>query len=95
MNTMAALELGLKHVDTSLGAIGGQPITGAGKYSLGFTGNTCSEDLVALLEEMGVNTGVDIEEFIATGQRAEEILGQRLRSYVVQAGPVLHVPSPA
>jgi hydroxymethylglutaryl-CoA lyase len=82
--------MGLRYVDTSLGAIGGQPATGAAKYSAGFTGNTCTEDLVALLEEMGVRTGVDVARMIEAGQRAEEILDQRLRSSVVRAGPVLH-----
>ena len=68
----------------------GQPATGAAKYSAGFTGNTCSEDLVAVLEEMGVRTGVDIEQLFDAGRRAEEILGQRLRSNVIRSGPVIH-----
>jgi hydroxymethylglutaryl-CoA lyase len=93
VNSIAALELGLRHVDTSLGAIGGQPATGAAKYSAGFTGNTCTEDLVALLEEMGVRTGVDVEGMIDAGLRAEELLGQRLRSNLVRAGPVIHEES--
>lgn len=93
VNSVAALELGVRYVDTSLGAIGGQPATGAAKYSAGFTGNTCTEDLVAVLEEMGVRTGVDLERMIAAGRRAEEILDQRLRSNVVRSGPVIHVES--
>lgn len=93
-NSVAALELGLHYVDCSIGAIGGQPATGAAKYSAGYTGNTCSEDLLALLEEMGVDTGVDIEQLIDAGRRAEEIIGQRLRSNVVLAGPVTHRPVP-
>lgn len=90
VNTIAALELGVRYVDTSLGAIGGQPATGAAKYSAGFTGNTCTEDLVALLEEMGVRTGVDVERMIDVGRAAEELLGERLRSNVIRAGPVIH-----
>jgi hydroxymethylglutaryl-CoA lyase len=93
VNSVAMLELGVRYVDTSLGAIGGQPATGAAKYSAGFTGNTCSEDLVALLEEMGVATGIDLARMIDAGRRAEEILGQRLRSNVVRSGPVIHVES--
>jgi hydroxymethylglutaryl-CoA lyase len=89
-NSIAMLELGVRYVDTSLGAIGGQPATGAAKYSAGFTGNTCTEDLVAVLEEMGVRTGVDLGAMIEAGRRAEEILGQRLRSNVIRSGPVLH-----
>ena len=41
-NTLAMLELGVRYVDCSIGAIGGQPATGAAKYSAGYTGNTCS-----------------------------------------------------
>ncbi len=90
VNSIAALELGLNYVDTSLGAIGGQPATGANMYQFGFTGNTCSEDLICLLEEMGVNTGIDIKEMIENGKRAEEIIGQSLRANVIRSGPVNH-----
>jgi hydroxymethylglutaryl-CoA lyase len=93
VNSVAMLELGVRYVDTSLGAIGGQPATGAAKYSAGFTGNTCSEDLLALLEEMGVATGLDLERMLEAGRRAEEILGQRLRSNVIRSGPVIHTES--
>ena len=92
-NSIAMLELGVRHVDASLGAIGGQPATGAAKYSAGFTGNTCTEDLVAVLEEMGVRTGVDVGRMLDAGRRAEEVLGQRLRSNVVRSGPVIHAES--
>ena len=90
VNSIAALELGLNYVDTSLGAIGGQPATGANMYQFGFTGNTCSEDLICLLEEMGVNTGIDITSMIENGKRAEEIIGQPLRANVIRSGPVNH-----
>ncbi len=79
-------------MDTSLGAIGGQPATKANKYQFGFTGNTCSEDLVCLLEEMGVSTGVDVTRMIENGLRAEEIIGQQLRANVIRSGPVNHAP---
>jgi hydroxymethylglutaryl-CoA lyase len=94
VNSLAMLELGVRHVDCSIGAIGGQPATGAAKYSAGYTGNTCSEDLLALLEEIGVRTGIDIEQLLEAGRRAEEILGQRLRSNVIRSGPVIHGESP-
>jgi hydroxymethylglutaryl-CoA lyase len=91
-NSLAALELGLRYVDCSIGAIGGQPATGAAKYSAGYTGNTCSEDLIAVLHEMGADTGIDLERLIAAGRRAEEIIGERLRSNVLLAGAVVHEP---
>jgi hydroxymethylglutaryl-CoA lyase len=93
VNTLALLELGVRYVDGSMGAIGGQPATGASKYSAGFTGNTCSEDLVAMLEEMGVATGIDVDKLLEAGRRAEEILDQRLRSNTIRAGRVIHGPS--
>jgi hydroxymethylglutaryl-CoA lyase len=93
VNSIAALELGLRYVDSSLGAIGGQPATGKAKYSAGFTGNACTEDLVAVLEEMGVRTGVDVAGMIDAGVRAEDVLGQKLRSNVIRAGPVIHAES--
>ncbi len=89
-NSFAALELGLPYVDSSLGAIGGQPATGANKYQHGFTGNACTEDLVCLLEETNVSTGIDIDRMISNGRRAEEIIGQRLRANVIRSGPVNH-----
>lgn len=94
-NSVAMLELGVRYVDCSIGAIGGQPATGAAKYSAGFTGNTCSEDLIGLLEEMGLKTGIDVEKLIDTGLRAEEIFGQRLRSNILRCGPVIHGESAA
>ena len=89
-NSFAALELGVRYVDTSLGAIGGQPATGANKYQHGFTGNTCSEDLICLLAECGVTTGIDREKLIANGRVAEELIGQSLRANVIRSGPVNH-----
>ncbi len=94
VNTVAMLEQGVRYADCSIGAIGGQPATGAAKYSAGYTGNTCSEDLIAMLEEMGVATGIDVDDLIDAGRRAEDILGQRLRSNVIRSGPVIHGESP-
>ncbi len=93
INSVVAIEMGVRYVDTSLGAIGGQPASGASKYHLGFTGNTSTEDLVCVLEEMGVKTGINLEQMIEAGHRAEAILDQRLRSNVIHSGPVLHEPS--
>jgi hydroxymethylglutaryl-CoA lyase len=90
VNSIAMLELGVRYVDCSIGAIGGQPATGAAKYSAGYTGNTCSEDLIGILGEMGTTTGIDLPQLIDAGRRAEEILGQRLRSNIIRCGPVIH-----
>lgn len=89
-NSMVALTFGFRYFDTSLGAIGGQPKTGAAEYHRGYAGNTCTEDLVGMFEEMGVSTGIDTQKLLAAGRRAEEVLGRQLRSNFLQAGPVPH-----
>jgi hydroxymethylglutaryl-CoA lyase len=89
-NTLTALSFGLRFADGSLGAIGGQPKTGAADYHRGFTGNTCTEDLVGMLGEMGIETGIVMSRLLALGARAEEVLGRRLRSNFLLAGPVPH-----
>jgi len=92
VNSLVALECGVRYIDGSLGAIGGQPHTGNSKYQYGFTGNTCSEDLLCMLEEMGVHTGVDLPKLLDNGRRAEEIIGQPLRANVIRSGLVRHEP---
>ncbi len=89
-NSLMALQLGFTHFDSSLGAIGGQPKTGAARYDRGHTGNSCTEDLVAMFEEMGVHTGIDLDKLVRLGERAEEVIGRRLRSNYILAGPVPH-----
>jgi hydroxymethylglutaryl-CoA lyase len=89
-NTLTALSFGLRYADSSLGAIGGQPKTGAADYHRGFTGNTCTEDLVGMLGEMGIRTGIDLPQLLALGAKAEDVLGRRLRSNFLMAGPVPH-----
>jgi hydroxymethylglutaryl-CoA lyase len=89
-NSLTALTYGFTLFDTSIGAIGGQPQTGAAKYHTGFAGNTCTEDLVGMFEEMGIDTGIDVKKMIAAGKHAEEILGRKLRSNYIDAGPVPH-----
>lgn len=93
VNSITMLELGVRYVDGSMGAIGGQPATGASKYSAGFTGNACTEDLIGVLQEMGIGTGIDLTKLIETGRRAEEVLDQRLRSNIIRSGPVIHTES--
>ncbi len=94
VNSFTAMEMGLRYVDTSLGAIGGQPASGAGMYQHGFTGNTCTEDLVCLLHEMGVDTGIDVDAMISNGKHVETVLDRRLRANVIHSGPVNHGPKP-
>jgi hydroxymethylglutaryl-CoA lyase len=77
-NAVAALDAGLTHFDTALGGTGGHPAGIA--YGEGFTGNVCTEDLVTLLEAMGVRTGLDIVRVMDAGRAAEAMLGRTLYS---------------
>ena len=92
LNSFTALEMGVEFVDTSIGAIGGQPATKAKKYQLGFTGNTCTEDLVALMAEVNVDTGIDLMQLIEVGRRAEDVVGFPMRANIIRTGPVPHEP---
>jgi len=57
---------------------------------MGFTGNACTEDLVAMLGEMGGVTGIGLAKLLELGRLAEQILGRELHSHVVKTGPVKH-----
>jgi len=91
-NCVAALRVGVRHFDASVGGVGGRPKFTEGSYPriMGVTGNACSEDLVAMFEEMGVRTGVDLEALVALGRLAEETLARELESQVVRTGLVRH-----
>ncbi len=83
-NTLAAIEAGLTHADTALGGTGGHPAKIA--YGEGFTGNTCTEDLVTALAVMGIETGLDLARVRAAGLEAERLLGRQLHSRTVRLG---------
>ncbi len=80
-NVLAALELGVDDFDASVGGLGGCP------YAPGATGNIATEELVHMVEDMGVATGVDLEAMIGAAATAERIVGRRLPSQVLRAGP--------
>jgi hydroxymethylglutaryl-CoA lyase len=81
-NVLAALESGIESFEASFGELGGCPVpTGA-------TGNIATEDLVSMLHEMGVETGVSLERLLEATRAAQEILGRPLGSHVLIAGPV-------
>jgi hydroxymethylglutaryl-CoA lyase len=89
-NIAAALRVGARRFDASLGGLGGCP------YAPGATGNVCSEEVVHMLELMGYDTGVDLERTLAASARLPALLGHDVPSQLLKAGPVsrLH-PSPA
>ena len=54
----------------------------------GSTGNVSSEDLVSMLDEMGIETGVDLASLIEASRAAQELLGRPLGAHLLRAGPV-------
>jgi len=80
-NVLAALQLGVADFDASVGGLGGCP------YAPGASGNVASEELVHMVEDMGVDTGVDLEALIEVARSAERIVGRELPSQVLRAGP--------
>ncbi len=81
-NVLAALEAGVDSFESSFGELGGCPVPA------GATGNIATEDLVSMLHEMGVETGIDLPALLACARRVQEILGRRLGSHTLVAGPV-------
>ena len=81
-NAHAALKLGVTQFDSTVGGLGGCPFAGQPKAA----GNICTEELVFLCEEMGIDTGVDLDALIEVGRMAEEIVGHTLPSELVHAG---------
>jgi hydroxymethylglutaryl-CoA lyase len=81
-NVVAALEAGCRSFESSFGELGGCPVPA------GATGNIATEDLVSMLHEMGLTTGIDLPAAIAAARRAQELLGRRLGSHTLVAGPV-------
>jgi len=80
-NVLTALELGVSDFDASVGGLGGCP------YAPGATGNVATEELVHMVEDMGVSTGIDLEAMIDAAATAERIVGRTLPSQVLRAGP--------
>ena len=89
-NTLAALQEGVIYHDSSLGGIGGQPSTKRPKYHYGLTGNTCTEDMVQLMHEIGVHTGLELNRVIELSRRAEQVCGRPLLGHSTRSGPVRH-----
>jgi hydroxymethylglutaryl-CoA lyase len=84
VNYIAAHEAGVRHFDSSFGGVGGHPAKV--KYGGGFTGNVCTEDLVGLFESMGIATGIDLDQLLATAEFCEQVLGRELHGRVTRSG---------
>ena len=81
-NVLAALESGVDSFESSFGELGGCPVP------RGATGNIATEDLVSMLHEMGLETGIDLERLLGCARRAQEVLGRPLSGHLLTAGPV-------
>ena len=81
-NAHAGLRLGVRRYDATVGGLGGCPFAG----QKGAAGNICTEELVLLCEEMGIDTGVNLDQLIEVGRMAEEIVGHVLPSELIHAG---------
>jgi len=98
-NVLAALNAGITHFESTLGGIGGQPanfvdgvpVAGTGKYYYqdpSITGLVSTEDMVVMMDEMGIDTGVDVDKVLEIGRIVERITGRRLRSECVHSGRI-------
>jgi hydroxymethylglutaryl-CoA lyase len=86
-NVLAALEVGVESFESSFGELGGCPVPA------GATGNIATEDLVSMLHEMGISTGVDLSALLGASRAVQGVLGRPLGSHVLLAGPVEWQPS--
>ncbi len=83
VNVYEALNMGLYIFESSVAGLGGCP------FAPGATGNVCTEDLVYLMGELGLETGINLVELIKVAKRVEEVVGRELPGQVMKAGPRL------
>jgi hydroxymethylglutaryl-CoA lyase len=83
-----AMQLGINRFDTSVGGLGGSP------FATGAAGNLATEGLVAMLDDLGVHTGIDVEGMIDAARLAAELVGRTLPSPVARAGPRTRLAPP-
>jgi hydroxymethylglutaryl-CoA lyase len=98
-NVLAALQAGMTNYEAAMGGIGGQPanfvdgvpVAGTGKYYYkdpNLAGLISTEDLVVMFDEMGIDTGLDVDKVLETGKMVERIVGRRLRSESINSGRI-------
>lgn len=98
-NVLAAMQAGISHFESTLGGIGGQPanfvdgvpVAGTGDYyhkDPGLSGLISTEDLAVMLDEMTIETGLDVDTVISVGGMVERIVGRRLRSECLHSGRI-------
>jgi hydroxymethylglutaryl-CoA lyase len=103
-NVLAALQAGITHFESTMGGTGGQPtnfidgypVSGTGAYYYqdpNIVGLVSTEDMVVMMDEMGIETGVDVDRTLEIGRMVEKILGRRLRSECIRTGRIPKGPT--
>jgi len=98
-NVLAALQAGMTNYEASMGGIGGQPanfvsgvpVAGTGDYYYkdpSLAGLVCTEDLVVMMDEMGIETNLNVDKVLEIGNMVERITGRRLRSESIKSGRI-------
>ncbi|MCX6257317.1 MAG: pyruvate carboxyltransferase [Bacteroidia bacterium] len=98
-NVLAALQAGMTNYESTMGGMGGQPanfvsgvpVAGTGSYYYkdpNLVGLVSTEDMVVMMDEMGIDTGLDVDMVLETGQMVERIVGRRLRSEAIKNGRI-------
>jgi hydroxymethylglutaryl-CoA lyase len=84
-NVVAGIAAGVVHYDASIAGLGGCP------FAPGATGNICTEDLVNMLQDMGFDTGIDIDKLLAAAVKIPAIVGHDVPGQVMKAGKTMHL----
>ena len=98
-NVLAALQAGMTHYESTIGGIGGQPanfvdgvpVAGTGSYYYkdpNLVGLVSTEDMVVMMDEMGIETNLDVDKILEIGEMNERIVGRRLRSESIKNGRI-------
>jgi hydroxymethylglutaryl-CoA lyase len=84
-NVIAGIAAGVLHYDASIAGLGGCP------FAPGATGNICTEDLVNMLQDMGMDTGVDLDKLLGAAVKIPAIVGHDVPGQVMKAGKTMHL----
>ncbi len=98
-NVLAALQAGMTNFESTMGGIGGQPanfvdgvpVPGTGEYYYkdpNIVGLVSTEDMVVMMDEMGIDTGLDVDRILEIGRMVERIVGRPLRSESIRSGRI-------
>lgn len=98
-NVLAALQAGMTNYESTMGGLGGQPanfvsgvpVSGTGEYyykDSSIVGLVSTEDMVVMMDEMGIDTGLDVDKVLNIGKMVERIVGKRLRSESIKTGRI-------